>query len=97
MAYERSLEYFKRSYPDVFVGKNCLQSLILFQQYFIQGKSFTESESYRQLDLSLDEVDRISKKKKQKKITDLSTLIQKEEERDFLLGLLETNRSSYIK
>ena len=77
IAFERSIEFFKKNHPDIFIGKNCLKSLILFQQYFIQGKSFNEAESFRQLDLSQDEVDKISKKKKQKKITDLSVLIDK--------------------
>lgn len=38
-----------------FVGKNCIKSLILFQQYFIQGKSYEDSESFIQLDLSGEE------------------------------------------
>lgn len=37
------------------------------------------------------------KKKKQKKITDLYTLLTKEEEREFMLNLLDSNRASYIK
>jgi hypothetical protein len=37
------------------------------------------------------------KKKKQRKTTDLKSLMTKSEERDFLLGLLDDNRSVYIK
>lgn len=52
IAYERSMEFAKSQ--NFFIGKNCLKSLILFQQYFIQGKEHkgSESESFRQLDLS---------------------------------------------
>ena len=39
----------------------------------------------------------MNKKKKNRKITSLQTLIEKEEERDFFLNLLDANRSSYIK
>lgn len=42
-------------------------------------------------------MDKISKKKKQKKITDLNTLLTKEEERDYMLTLLDPNRAAYIK
>ena len=49
------------------------------------------------MDLSTEEMDRIIKKKKLKKITDLATLMRKQEEREFLLNLLEENRASYIK
>jgi len=80
-----------------FVGKNCIKSLILFQQYFIQGKSFEDSESFVQLDLSGEEVEKINKKKKNKKITDLKTLMTKSEERDYFLSLLDGNRSTFIK
>jgi hypothetical protein len=37
------------------------------------------------------------KKKKNKKINDLKTLMTKEEERDYFLSLLDTNRSAFIK
>jgi hypothetical protein len=37
-AFERSIEYVRGQ--NFFVGKNCLKSLILFQQYFIQGKDY---------------------------------------------------------
>jgi hypothetical protein len=94
-AYERSLEFAKTQ--GFFIGKNCLKSLILFQQYFIQGKQYELSDSFRQLDLSDEETDKIMKKRKQKKITDLYTLLTKEEERDYLLSLLDSNRAAYIK
>ncbi len=69
----RSIEYFQKT--EKFVGLNAIQSLIWFGECFIQGLSFEESESFEQLDLTLDEVDKIYKKKKNKKITDLKTLI----------------------
>ena len=50
-----------------------------------------------QLDLSDDEVDKLLKKKKNKRIVDLKALIQKEEERETFLSNLDPNRSSYIK
>lgn len=78
-ACERSGEYAKAQ--NYFIGKSCIQSLILFQQYFIQGKSYEFSESFMQLDLSNEEIDKVLKKKKSKKITNLQTLQQKEEER----------------
>lgn len=71
--------------------------MILFQQYFIQGKSFELSDSFMQLDLSAEEVDKVMKKRKNKKITDLMTLINKEEEREYFLNLFDSNRSIYIK
>lgn len=37
--------------PEIFVGGNAISSLIMFGQYFIQGKS-VESESFEQLDLT---------------------------------------------
>lgn len=37
---------------NALIGKNCVKSLILFQQYFIQGKNYEFSESFMQLDLS---------------------------------------------
>ncbi len=37
------------------------------------------------------------KKKKQKKITDLYTLLTKEEERNYMLSLLDSNRAAYVK
>jgi len=80
-----------------FVGKNCIKSLIWFQQYFIQGKSFEDSDSFVQLDLSTEETDKVNKKKKNKKITDLRTLMGKDEERDYFLSLLDGNRSAFIK
>jgi hypothetical protein len=80
-----------------FVGKLCIFSLILFQQYFIQGRSFELSDSFTQLDLSIEEIDKITKKKKNKKLQDLKTLIQNEEERTNFLSLLDSNRSAYIK
>ena len=94
-AYERSIEYVKGH--NYFLGKGCLRSLILFQQYFIQGRSYETAESFRQLDLSQEETERIMRKKKQKRITDLATLLSKEEEREFMLGLLEPNRANYMK
>jgi hypothetical protein len=94
-AYERSLEFAKAQ--NFFIGKYCLKSLILFQQYFIQGKQYELSDSYRQLDLSSEESDKIMKKKKQKRITDLYTLMTKEEEKDYMLSLLDSNRAAYIK
>lgn len=94
-AFGRSLEFVKTQ--NYFIGKNCLTSLILFQQYFIQGKDYESSDSFRQLDLSNEEVEKIMKKKKQKKITDLYTLMTKEEEREFMLNLLDSNRSLYIR
>lgn len=39
--------------PEIFVGGNAISSLIMFGQYFIQGKS-VESESFEQLDLTED-------------------------------------------
>ncbi len=75
-AYQRSLEFARTQ--GFFIGKNCLKSLILFQQYFIQGKQYELSDSFRQLDLSEEEADKIMKKRKQKKITDLYTLLTKE-------------------
>ena len=36
---ERSNEMVARYRPEVFVGGNALKSLIIFGQYFIQGKS----------------------------------------------------------
>jgi hypothetical protein len=48
----RSLEYFQRT--DKFVGLNALQSLIWFGQCFIQGLSFENSQSFEQLDLTID-------------------------------------------
>lgn len=74
-----------------------MKSLILFQQYFIQGKSYEDSESFVQLDLSVEETDKINKKKKNKKITDLKTLMTKEEEREYFLSLLDGNRSAFAK
>ena len=56
---------------QIFTGKSCIDSLILFQQYFIQGKSYDHSESFMQLDLSSEEIDKVLKKKKNKKITSL--------------------------
>jgi hypothetical protein len=51
LACERSREELKAY--DIFVGKNAVYSLIMFQQLFIQGKSHESSdESFRQLDLS---------------------------------------------
>lgn len=50
-----------------------------------------------QLDLSGEEIDKVLKKRKNKKITDLKTLMTREEERDYFLGLLDSNRSLYIK
>ncbi len=50
-----------------------------------------------QLDLSAEEVDKVMKKRKNKKITDLMTLINKEEEREYFLNLFDSNRSIYIK
>lgn len=97
IAVERSREQVKVAASNIFIGKSCVNSLILFGQYFIQGKSYELSESFCQLDLSAEEMEKITKKKKQKKITDLASLIRKQEERDFLLGLLEENRASYIK
>lgn len=95
-ACERSVEY-ARAHPNFFVGKNCVKSLLLFGQHFIQGRSYELSDSFTQLDLSDEEVDRIFKKKKQRKVTDLASLIAKPEEREFLLGLLEPHRAAYIK
>jgi len=37
-AFERSIELVRGQ--NYFIGKNCLKSLILFQQYFIQGKDY---------------------------------------------------------
>lgn len=91
----RSIEYFQRS--DKFVGLNALQSLIWFGQCFIQGLSFEKSESFEQLDLTLDEVDRVYKKKKSKKITELRTLINQESEREYFLSLLDEHRRGYIQ
>jgi hypothetical protein len=100
-AVERSNEQIKYRKDLVnsgyFVGKNCVVSLILFGQYFIQGKTYELAESFSQLDLSIEETERIIKKKKQKRITDLSTLMRKQEEREYLLGLLEENRATYIR
>lgn len=76
-ACERSSEYVKAQ--NYFVGKNCMRSLILFQQYFIQGRSYELSDSFIQLDLSAEETDKIMKKRKNRKITDLKTLQTKEE------------------
>ena len=50
----------------------------MFQQYFIQGKNYYNSESFMQLDLSDEEVDRLLKKKKNKRIIDLKAIIDKE-------------------
>ena len=80
-----------------FIGKLCIDSLILFQQYFIQGKNYERTESFKQLDLSPEEIDRVVKKKKNKKITNLMTLMTQEEEREYFLGLFDQNRSVYIR
>jgi hypothetical protein len=94
-ACERSTEYARGQ--QFFIGKLCIESLILFQQHFIQGRSYELSDSYLQLDLSAEEIDKVAKKKKKGKITDLRTLMEKEEERDYFLGLLDSNRSTYIR
>ena len=60
MSQERSNEMVARYRPEIFVGGNAISSLIMFGQYFIQGKSM-ESESYEQLDLTDDEFDKIHK------------------------------------
>lgn len=52
LAYERSGEFAKAQ--NYFIGINCIKSLILFQQYFIQGKSYELSDSFMQLDLSAE-------------------------------------------
>lgn len=52
IACERSKEMFRGH--EFFVGVNCVQSLIMFEQYFIQGKCFETAESYEQLNLSTD-------------------------------------------
>ncbi len=93
-ARERSQQYFKGK--QQFVGLQAVLSLIYFGQLIVQGKSQTDY-SFQQLNLSSDEIDKIYKKKKNKKITDLMTLMYGTEERDFLLSLLEDNRSAYIK
>ena len=74
-ACERSNDFAKTQ--NYFIGKNCIRSLILFQQYFIQGKSFENSDSIMQLDLSAEEMDKVFKKRKNKKITDLKILMTK--------------------
>lgn len=51
MGYERSNEMIARFRPEMFVGGNAISSLILFGQYFMQGKS-VESEPYEQLDFT---------------------------------------------
>jgi len=55
------------------------------------------AESFTQLDLSAEEIDKVTKKKKNKKMTDLRNLIYNEEERNNFLALLDSNRSAYIK
>ena len=40
-ALERSREIYKHSRGIFIPGKQCVQSLILFQQYFIQGKDYS--------------------------------------------------------
>lgn len=45
MGLERSNEMVARFRPDIFVGGNALSSLIIFEQYFIQGKSL-QSEAF---------------------------------------------------
>ena len=94
-ASERSTEMARGS--QFFVGKLCISSLILFQQHFIQGCNYEQAQSFMQLDLSAEEVDRVNKKKKNKRITDLATLMHREEEREYFLGLLDSNRSTYIR
>jgi transcription initiation factor IIE alpha subunit len=45
----------------------------------------------------MDEIDRVLKKKKNKKITELRTLLNIEAEREYFLNLLDDNRKTYIK
>lgn len=49
-ACERSSEMVKGQ--PYFIGKLCIYSLILFQQYFIQGRSYEFADSFTQLDVS---------------------------------------------
>ena len=74
-ALERSRDIYKRHKGLFIQGKQCVQSLIMFQQYFIQGKDFSASESFRQLELSQEEAAKIVKKRKEKRITDLGVLL----------------------
>ena len=67
MSQERSNEMVARYRPEIFVGGNAISSLIMFGQYFIQGKSM-ESESYEQLDLTDDEFAKIHKKRKKRNL-----------------------------
>lgn len=53
--------------PEIFVGANALSSLIMFGQYFIQGKSL-DSEPYEQLDFTDDELDKLRKKRKKRSL-----------------------------
>jgi hypothetical protein len=39
MGFDRSNEMIARFRPDIFIGGHALGSLIVFGQYFIQGKS----------------------------------------------------------
>jgi hypothetical protein len=50
------------------VGGNALSSLIVFGQYFIQGRSPTTAQSFEQLDLTEAEVEKIYKKKKKRRL-----------------------------
>jgi cell shape-determining protein MreC len=92
---ERSGYIVSKMRPDVFVGANALESLILFGQRFIQGKSF-DAEPFEQLELTEAEVDKIYKKKRKRKL-DLEQLKQETEDQDFLFKNLDPERISLIK
>ncbi len=81
VALSRSTEEFKYIYRnEKFVGVNAIVSLIVFGQHFLQGLGL-EAESFEQLCLHRDENDKVYKKKKQKKITNLKHLMESEEDK----------------
>lgn len=97
MALPRSTEQFKNYYKhEKFVGANAIVSIITFGQYFLQGLSL-QSESFEQLCLTNDEIDRVFKKRKQKpKLTNLRNLQENQDDRDYLFTLVGENRKSDI-
>lgn len=94
IASERSNEMIVRFRPELFVGANAIGSLIVFGQYFIQGRSLN-AEPFEQIDFTDDEIDKIYKKKKKRNLG-LKELQNSEDDRQFVFQLLNPERVKYI-